>query len=177
MGLAIFAIVVGVVALVFLIVLLNFFGLWLRATLAGARIKMSNLIGMRLRIVNPAVIVDAKIMAIKAGLDVDENLLEAHYLARGNVPNVIRALIAANKAQIKLTFAKATAIDLAGRDVLDAVRTSVNPKVIDCPDARSGRPNPSKRSSRPISPLPILWASRSNRKVCVVPGMMLTLKP
>jgi len=139
MGFGIVALIVGILALVFLIVLLNFFGLWLKAALAGARVKMSNLIGMRLRGVNAAVIVEAKIMAIKAGLESDENMLEAHYLARGNVPNVVRALIAASKAQINLSFAKAAAIDLAGRDVLEAVRTSVNPKVIDCPDPHRGK--------------------------------------
>jgi uncharacterized protein YqfA (UPF0365 family) len=94
---------------------------------------------MTFRRVNARVIVDARIMAKKAGLDYDTQQLEAHYLARGNVPNVIRALIAADKAKIDLGFDRACAIDLAGRDVLDAVRTSVNPKVIDCPDPTKGR--------------------------------------
>jgi len=136
-------VVVGVILAIFLVVLfiilVNFFSLWLKATLAGARVKMLNLIGMRLRGVNPNVIVEAKIMAVKAGLLADENLLETHYLARGNVPNVVRALIAASKAGIELSFERATGIDLAGRDVLDAVRTSVNPKVIDCPNPERGK--------------------------------------
>jgi len=136
-------VVLGVVAAIFLVVifiiLINFFSLWLKATLAGARVKMLNLVGMRLRGVNPSVIVEAKIMAVKAGFPIDENLLETHYLARGNVPNVVRALIAASKAGIELSFQRATGIDLAGRDVLDAVRTSVNPKVIDCPNPERGK--------------------------------------
>jgi uncharacterized protein YqfA (UPF0365 family) len=94
---------------------------------------------MTFRRVNARIIVDSRIMAKKAGLDYDTPQLEAHYLARGNVPNVIRALIAADKAKIELGFDRACAIDLAGRDVLDAVRTSVNPKVIDCPDPTKGR--------------------------------------
>jgi uncharacterized protein YqfA (UPF0365 family) len=94
---------------------------------------------MTFRRVNARIIVDSRIMAMKAGLDYDTPQLEAHYLARGNVPNVIRALIAADKAKIELGFDRACAIDLAGRDVLDAVRTSVNPKVIDCPDPSKGR--------------------------------------
>jgi uncharacterized protein YqfA (UPF0365 family) len=94
---------------------------------------------MTFRRVNARIIVDSRIMAKKAGLDYDTPQLEAHYLARGNVPNVIRALIAADKAKIDLSFDMACAIDLAGRDVLDAVKTSVNPKVIDCPDPSKGR--------------------------------------
>ncbi len=125
--------------LIMLIVIFNFGALWLRATLSGARVKLSVLIGMRLRKVNPNIIVNARIMAIKAGLPLDANSLEAHYLAKGNVPNVVRALIAASKADIPLDFERAAAIDLAGRDVLDAVRTSVYPKVIDCPDPAKGK--------------------------------------
>jgi uncharacterized protein YqfA (UPF0365 family) len=94
---------------------------------------------MTFRRVNARIIVDSRIMAKKAGLDYDTPQLEAHYLARGNVPNVTRALIAADKAKIELGFDRACAIDLAGRDVLDAVKTSVNPKVIDCPDPTKGR--------------------------------------
>jgi len=97
------------------------------------------LVGMTLRGVRPSVIVDSRIMSIKAGLPVQTVALETHYLARGNVPNVVRALVAASKADIPLTFNQACAIDLAGRDVLDAVQTSVNPKVIDCPDPLKGR--------------------------------------
>lgn len=123
-------IVVGIVAV---IILANFFGLWLRAALSGAHVSMASLIGMRLRKVAPGVIVDSRIMGMKAGIDIPTDALEAHYLAGGNVINVVRALIAASKANIPLDFSRAAAIDLAGRDILDAVHTSVNPKVIDCP--------------------------------------------
>ena len=98
---------------------------------------------MSLRKVNPNIIVRSKIMAIQAGLSEKDGVttrsLEAHYLAGGNVPNVVRALIAANRADIPLSYKRAAAIDLAGRNVLDAVQTSVNPKVIDCPDPTKGR--------------------------------------
>jgi len=98
------------------------------------------LLGMSLRKVNARTIVQAKIMATQAGLgDIDVQKLEAHYLAGGDVPRVIRALIAAQRADLDLDFDRACAIDLAGRDVLDAVQTSVNPKVIDCPDTSSGK--------------------------------------
>jgi len=113
--------------------------LYIQALASGANVALIQLIGMTLRRVNARVIVDSRIMAKKAGLDYDTPQLEAHYLARGNVPNVIRALIAADKAKIDLGFDRACAIDLAGRDVLDAVKTSVNPKVIDCPDPTKGR--------------------------------------
>ena len=136
-------IILGVVVLGIIIVggvVLRFFGLWLRALLAGARVPMLTLIGMSLRRVNPTVIVDCRIMAVKAGIPLDTDPLEAHYLARGDVVRVVRSLIAANKARIDLNFERACAIDLAGRDVLEAVKTSVNPKVIDCPDpAKGGR--------------------------------------
>ena len=113
--------------------------LYLKALLAGAHVGILEIIGMRLRGVSPALIVECRIMAVKAGMPIDTSALETHYLARGNVTNVIRALIAANKASIELTFNQACAIDLAGRDVLEAVQTSVNPKVIDCPDPNRGR--------------------------------------
>jgi uncharacterized protein YqfA (UPF0365 family) len=128
-----------VVAFVMFIVLATFFNLWLRASLSGAHVSFVNLIGMRLRKVSPTVIVNSRIMAMKAGLSVDVDAMEAHYLANGNVVRVIQALIAASKANIDLSFQRATAIDLAGRDVLDAVQTSVNPKVIDAPDPTRGR--------------------------------------
>jgi uncharacterized protein YqfA (UPF0365 family) len=112
----------------------RFFGLWLRAVLSDAHVSFSSLIGMSLRKVRAGTIVDTRIMAIKAGLRVTTNDLEAHFLAHGDVVRVVHALIAAHKANIELTFERACAIDLAGRDVLDAVRTSVHPKVIDCPD-------------------------------------------
>jgi len=100
---------------------------------------MGQLVGMWLRHVNPAVIVDARIMLTKAGIEVDPNMLETHFLSRGNVMKVSLALVAANKADIPLPFQRAAAIDLAGRDVLEAVKTSVNPKVIDVPDTSKGK--------------------------------------
>jgi uncharacterized protein YqfA (UPF0365 family) len=129
----------GLIALGFLILFFRFFGLWFRALLSGAYVGMGKLIGMWLRHVNAGVIVDSRIMLTKAGIDVASDMLETHFLARGDVLKVSRALVAANKANIPLPFQRAAAIDLAGRDVLDAVRTSVNPKVIDCPDAAKGK--------------------------------------
>ena len=141
MGMIIVAILIG---LVLLAVFASYFRWWIQSFLTGAGIRWWDLLGMTFRNVRIGVIVKSKIMAIQAGLGEDRELttqaLEAHYLAGGNVPNVIQALVAANKAKtIKLTFRKATAIDLAGRDVLDAVRTSVYPKVIDCPAKSSAR--------------------------------------
>lgn len=130
---------VGVAGLVLAAFFLSYGSLWLKALLSGYYTGIRRIIGMRLRGVNPHVIVDAGIMAHMAGIRVDDNLLEAHYLARGNVPNVVRAIIAASKARIDLSFDRACAIDLAGRDVLDAVRTSVYPRVIDCPNPQQGR--------------------------------------
>ncbi len=130
--------VMGVLVLIFFAVFLRFFSLWIRALLSGARVSLFSLVGMSLRKVNPSIIVDSRIMAVKAGLGISTNELETHYLAGGSVVRVVQALIAANKASIALTFQRATAIDLAGRDVLDAVQTSVMPKVIDCPDPAKG---------------------------------------
>lgn len=130
---------IGIIGLAILIVLIKFFGLWFRALLSGASVKITRLIGMYLRKVNPGVIVDARIMLVKAGIPLETDQLETHYLARGDVTRVSMALVAANKANIPLPFQRAAAIDLAGRDVLDAVRTSVNPKVIDCPDPSKGK--------------------------------------
>ena len=108
--------------------------LWIAAVFSGVRIKISSLIGMRLRRVPPNIILSAMIQAKKADLhDVSSDALEAHYLAGGHVLRVIFALVAADKARIPLTLQKATAIDLAGRDVLDAVKMSVNPRVIETP--------------------------------------------
>jgi uncharacterized protein YqfA (UPF0365 family) len=133
-------IVIGAIFLFLLLLLIFKYGwLYIQALASGANVELLQLIGMTFRRVNARIIVDSRIMAKKAGLDYDTQQLEAHYLARGNVPNVIRALIAADKAKIELSFDMACAIDLAGRDVLDAVRTSVNPKVIDCPDPTKGR--------------------------------------
>lgn len=132
-------IIIGVIALVFLAFFLKFFGLWFRALLSGAPIKLGRLVGMWIRRVRSGVIVDSRIMLTKAGMQIDSDLLETHYLAGGDVLRVSKALVAASKAGIDLSFAKAAAIDLAGRDVLDAVKTSVNPKVIDCPNPEKGR--------------------------------------
>jgi uncharacterized protein YqfA (UPF0365 family) len=135
----------ALIAFVSLIVLMLYGKLWFRAYMSGAHVRMLSLIGMTFRQVNPRVIVEAKIMAVQAGVGTDPqsgistDRLEAHYLARGNVPNVIHAIIAAHRAGMDLDFDRAAAIDLAGRDVLDAVRTSVYPKVIDCPDPQKSR--------------------------------------
>ena len=139
MGMFVVLILAGLIVLGFLLLFFRFFGLWFRALLSGAYVGMGKLIGMWLRHVNPGVIVDSRIMLSKAGIDINSDLLEPHFLARGDVLKVSRALVAANKADIPLPFQRAAAIDLAGRDVLDAVRTSVNPKVIDCPDPSKGK--------------------------------------
>ncbi|MEX0712506.1 MAG: flotillin-like protein FloA [Pirellulales bacterium] len=133
-----------VVALVFFAIFARYFRFWIQSVTTGAGIGIFDLLGMTFRKVNPTIIVRSKIMAVQAGLGEETGItskaLEAHYLAGGNVPLVIRAIIAANKAKIiDLSFKRATAIDLAGRDVLEAVQTSVYPKVIDCPGRSSGR--------------------------------------
>ena len=119
-----------------LLVVVSFFvlvpvGLWISALASGVKIGIIQLIGMRLRRVAPARIVFPMIKATKAGINVKVNQLEAHYLAGGNVDNVINAMIAAERAEIAMTFEKASAIDLAGRDVFEAVKMSVTPKVIE----------------------------------------------
>ena len=131
--------ITGLVLLVFVGIFIKFFGLWITARMSGAPVPLGNLVGMWLRKVRPEAIVRARIMAVKAGLPLETDPLEAHYLAGGNVMGVVNALIAANKANIELDFKRAAAIDLAGRDVLEAVQTSVNPKVIDCPNPVRGR--------------------------------------
>lgn len=108
--------------------------LWVRALFAEAPVRIRDLIGMKLRHVPPSQVVLTYISAIKAGLSMTTGMLEAHYLAGGSMQNVVRAMIAADKANIELKFQQAAAIDLAGRNIVDAVQTSVNPKVIDCPD-------------------------------------------
>lgn len=129
--------VIGLVLLVFLALFARYAKLWLRAFVTRAQIGPLNLVLMSLRKINPQVIVDARIMAVQAGLtDIPTRAMEAHYLAGGNVHRVVRALIAADRAKIELDWDTAAAIDLAGRDVLEAVQTSVDPKVIDCPDPR-----------------------------------------
>lgn len=128
--------------LVFFYVLLKFFKTWLRARLSQAPVSFGSLIGMWLRKVPFTLIVDSRITAVKAGLDYSTDSLEAHYLSGGDVPDVVLALIAADKAGITLAFDRACAIDLAtkdtGKTVLEAVRTSINPKVIDCPTPQGG---------------------------------------
>jgi len=124
------------VAAIVLLVLLYFFpiNLWITAIFSGVRISLMQLVFMRVRKVPPSLIVNSLITSSKAGLAITPNELETHYLAGGNVPKVIKALISADKANIPLTFKQATAIDLAGRDVFEAVTTSVNPKVISTPN-------------------------------------------
>jgi len=129
----------GLVVVVFGIFLAKFAGLWVQSIMAKADIGFFEIVAMYFRKVNPNVIVQSKIMAVQAGLTLKTQDLEAHFLAGGKVPKVILALIAADRARITLEYKTATGIDLAGRDVLDAVQTSVNPKVIDCPDPRKGR--------------------------------------
>ncbi len=129
----------GLVIFVFLVMFLPMFGLWIQALSARANVGIRELIGMRLRRVNPRLIVLSRIQAVRAGLKLSTGELETHYLAGGRPMNVVRALIAANRADIRLDWKLATAIDLAGRDILDAVQTSVNPKVIDCPNPATGR--------------------------------------
>ncbi|MBL7646983.1 MAG: flotillin-like protein FloA [Candidatus Hydrogenedentes bacterium] len=131
-------IVGGIVCLILAGVLFSFLSLWIQALASGAKVSMPSLVFMKLRKIRPQTIVYSRINAVKAGINLGVNELEAHYLAGGNVQRVVAALIAANKANIPLSFQQATAIDLAGRDVLDAVKTSVNPKVIDCPDPTRG---------------------------------------
>ncbi|MEM8679830.1 MAG: flotillin-like protein FloA [Planctomycetota bacterium] len=138
------AIVVLILGLVLFAIFARFFSLWVQCVTSRAGIGLLDLIGMWFRKVNPRTIVRSKIMAVQAGLGeetgITSRVLEAHYLARGNVPQVVRAMIAADKAKtIKLGFEQARAIDLAGRDVLEAVQTSVYPKVIDCPGRSTAR--------------------------------------
>src|SRR4051812_27122478 len=132
-------IVVLVVVLVILGVLFQFLGLYVRALVSGARVGLLDLVGMRLRRVNAAAIVNARIQAYRAGINVSTPEMESHVLAGGDVQRVINTMIAAHKASIDLPWNVATAIDLAGRDILEAVQTSVNPKVIDVPNPQLGR--------------------------------------
>ncbi len=131
---------------VLIMVALTYGKMWMQAYMSRADISIWSLIGMSLRQVNARIILTAKVMAAQAGLDINRRTgistqrLEAHFLAGGNVMGVVTAIIAAQRASIDLDFDRAAAIDLAGRDVVDAVRTSVHPKVIDCPDPdRSGK--------------------------------------
>ena len=137
------AVVGGIILLVALYFFSSFFSLWLQSMLTGARVGFGDMIGMFFRKVDGKphhyrMITLAKIMGTQARLQMTTRELESHYLAGGNVPNVVRALIAADRAAIPLTFKHACAIDLAGRNVLEAVQTTVLPKVIDCPDGSRG---------------------------------------
>lgn len=131
-------ILLAVIALIFLGIISRFVSLWFQAFVSGTPIPLFNIIGMSLRKIPPRIIVTAAISATKAGLKIPVNWLETHFLAGGHVLNVVQAMIVADKANIPLDWRQATAIDLAGRDILDAVRTSVNPKVIDCPNKERG---------------------------------------
>jgi len=138
------ALIAGVVVvLVLCLILFTFFFTWLRAKLADAPVPMSKLVAMRLRNVPYQLVVDARITASKAGIPIDIDMLEAHYLADGNLVQTVQALIMAQKANISLDWPRACAIDLStkgtNKSVLEAVKTSINPKVIDCPNPQSGR--------------------------------------
>lgn len=134
---------VVVIGLVLAYILFSFFSTWLKAVMNGARVGMFNLIGMRLGGVPYNLVVDARITAVKAGIPLETDPIAAHYLAGGNVVPTVQAIIAAQKAGIQLGWDRACAIDLAtkgsGKSVIEAVRTSVDPKVIDCPNPSSGR--------------------------------------
>jgi len=134
--------VVAVVLLISLFVMVfffNFIRLYVQALVSGVRVTFFDLLGMTLRKINPTEVVNARIQAARAGLNISQMEMESHILAGGKLYNVINSMIAANKAGIELTWQNATAIDLAGRDIFDAIRTSVYPKVIDVPNAQSGR--------------------------------------
>jgi UPF0365 protein oter_1664 len=137
------SVIAGIIAIIALVVVISFVNTWLKAMLAGAPVSILTLIAMKLRGVPYGMIVDSRIMAVKAGLDLTINQLEEHYLAEGHLIPTIQALIAAEKASMDLSWKQACAIDLAtkgtGKTVGEAVRTSINPKVIDCPNPNSGR--------------------------------------
>lgn len=137
------AMVMVIAGLLFMAVFARYFGLWIQSKMTRAKISLLDLVMMSLRKVNAGIIVRSKIMSVQTGLSdefgISTRALEAHFLARGNVPRVIQALVAAHRAKIPLNWQTAAAIDLAGRNILEAVQTSVYPKVIDCPD---GKGNP-----------------------------------
>lgn len=136
-------IALGIVGLIFLFIFFSFFSVWIRALLAGAHVSLRQLFTMRLRRVPYALLVDTRITAIKAGIDLSIDEIETHYLAGGDVLQTTQGIINAQKARIQLSWNEACAIDLAtkgtGKSIIDAVRTSINPKVIDCPNPQSGR--------------------------------------
>ena len=133
-------ITVGVIALLGGIFITKYFNLWIQAFLTHANVSIMDLVRMSFRKVNASIMVRSKIMAVQSGITevypISTRNLEAHYLAGGNVPRVVQALIAAHRAKIQLDWRTAAAIDLAGRNILEAVQTSVYPKVIDCPDPK-----------------------------------------
>ena len=135
-------VVVLIVVALFLLMLLMLVGsyvaLWFQAWLSDAPVGFADLIGMRFRKVDPRIIVLSRIRAVKAGLQISTAQMETHYLSGGRVPTVVTAMIAASSAKIELPWDTACTIDLAGRDILEAVQTSVNPKVIDCPNPAAG---------------------------------------
>ncbi len=126
--------IVGIIALiVFGFVISSAISLWIQALVSGARVGLLNIVFMRFRKIPPKLVVETKIMAVKAGIEISTDFLESHFLAGGHLSRVVQALIAADKANIDLEFNRAAAIDLAGRNVLEAVQMSVNPKVIETP--------------------------------------------
>ena len=130
----------GIAFLIFLFVFLRYANLYVRSVLTHAGVGLLDMVAMSLRRVNPATIVNARVNLVQARItDIDKRDLEAHFLAGGNIERVVRALIAADRAGIGLDFRTAASIDLAGRDVLEAVRASVTPKVIDCPNPAQGK--------------------------------------
>jgi len=138
-GIYILIIILAIIAIALITMIGRFISLWFQAYVSGTPVSLFNIIGMSLRKIPPRIVINAYINTFKAGLkSITVADLETHYLAGGNISNVVRAMIAAEKANISLNWRQATAIDLAGRDILDAVRTSVNPKVIDCPDPAHG---------------------------------------
>src|SRR5436190_23051962 len=141
---AVISLVALVIILIFvgilMVVFFSFLRLWVQCFLTGAQISILDLIGMKLRNVDYAMIARQKIALVRAGVKISTQEMEDHFLARGNVPKTALAVIAAHKAGIDLPWRTGAAVDLAGRDILDAVKTSVYPKVIDCPDPSKGRP-------------------------------------
>lgn len=131
--------IAALIGLIIVLFLMKYLNLYVKAIFSKAQISLFELVGMSLRKVNANIIVNSKIRVVQAGLTITTQELEAHYLAGGNVPAVVQALIAAHRAAIDLPFKTAAAIDLAGRDVVEAIRTSVDPKVIDCPNPNSGK--------------------------------------
>ena len=136
-----FLVIFGFMVLIFLGMFASVASLWFRAFMSGAMVGPLQMVVMKLKKVNPQVIVDSRIVAVQAGLqNISTNAMESHYLAGGNVPIVVRSLVAAHRAKIDLDWNTASAIDLAGRNVMEAVQTSVKTAIIDCPDpSRHGR--------------------------------------